>query len=582
MLRTHYCGELRAAHLGQSVTLCGWVSRIRNLGGLFFIDMRDREGLVQVSFPAGDISEQAQSLGREYVIRVEGKVSARPTANAKIANGEVEVVATRLTILSESATPPYELDEPNVSEELKLKYRYYDLRRPELTHNMILRSKTASVVRKYYEENGFVEVETPVLMRSTPEGARDYVVPSRVHHGEFYALPQSPQQYKQLLMVGGIDRYYQIVKCFRDEDLRADRQPEFTQIDVEMSYVETEDVMQMGEALIKRILKEVAGYEMPPIPRMSYDEAMRRYGIDKPDLRFDLEITDATTLLNNCGFKGIDETIANGGIVVGIKVPGASAASRKQLDGWQDAAKKMGLAGLITWKETEEGTISSIGKFISPELLHTVAGHFNMRARDMVFLAAGKPEKLYPAFGNLRLQWAKEFKLIDEKKWAPLWITDFPAFEWDVDRKRWSAMHNPFSALADPEKFVEMVEHDFDKLGELKAKQYDMVLNGNEIGGGSIRNHRSEVQRAVFKALGLSDEEAKDKFGFFVEALTYGTPPHGGIAFGFDRIVALLCGSENIRDVIAFPKTTTASSLMDGSPSPIAPEQLDELGIKVV
>ncbi len=581
MLRTHYCGDLRKEYTGNLVTVCGWVDRIRNLGGLLFIDLRDREGIVQISIPTGELTAKAETIGREYVIRVDGRISVRPNPNPKLSTGEIEIIASNLEILSTADTPPYELDEPNISEELRLKYRYFDLRRQELARNLRLRSKAATIVRNYFDELGFVEVETPVLMRSTPEGARDYIVPSRIHHGSFYALPQSPQQYKQLLMVAGMDRYYQIVKCFRDEDLRADRQPEFTQIDVEMSFVEQDDVLVVGEEMIRKILRTIANYELPTIGRMTYAEAMMRFGSDKPDLRFGMEIETVTELFHNCGFKGFDDVISATGHVAGIKIPGAASASRKVTDGWQDAAKKLGLAGVVTFKKTAEGVTSSIGKFLTPETIAAVEHHFAMSEGDLVALAANISSKLYPALGTLRLQWAREFNQIDRSKWAALWVTDFPLLEWDEEGKRWSAMHHPFTSPNNPSEFVELVNSGGD-LSNVTAKAYDIVLNGNEIGGGSIRNHRPDVQQAMFQAIGMSEEQAKNKFGFFLEALTYGTPPHGGIAFGWDRIVALLCGCDNIRDVIAFPKTTAASSLMDGCPSSVSPEQLSELGIKVV
>ncbi|MDK9698734.1 MAG: aspartate--tRNA ligase [bacterium] len=583
-MRTIYCGELRKTHAGQTVTVCGWVSRVRNLGGLLFVDLRDREGIVQLSFPSGSTAaETAQQLSREDVVKATGMVSLRPQPNAKIPTGEIELTVTELTILSEAATPPYELDEKNVSEDLRLKYRYYDLRRPELARNLRIRAKTAAVVRKFYDELGFVEVETPVLMRSTPEGARDYIVPSRVHHGTFYALPQSPQQYKQLLMVSGLDRYYQIVKCFRDEDLRADRQPEFTQVDVEMSFVEQEHVMNTGEEMLRRVLREVAEYELPAVPRMTYAEAMKKYGSDKPDIRFGLEIQTVTELFANCGFGGFDNVIASGGCIAGIKLPNAAGVSRKVLDGWQEAAKKLGLAGLVTLKKTAEGLTFSIGKFVTPEITEKVAQHFQIAEGEMICFAAAPSEKLYPAFGNLRLQWARELNGIPANSWAALWVTGFPLLEWDEEGQRFSAMHHPFTSPADPDAFVKIVNSgDLSGLGKINAKAYDLVLNGNEIGGGSIRNHRNDVQTAMFRALSMTEAEAKEKFGFFLEALTYGTPPHGGIAFGFDRMVALLCGIDNIRDVIAFPKTTTASSLMDGCPASVSDAQLKELGIRVV
>ncbi|MCX7835474.1 MAG: aspartate--tRNA ligase [bacterium] len=577
-MRTNYCGLLSSHDLGKSVTLCGWVDRIRDLGGLVFIDLRDREGIIQINVPQGELTEIAKQLGREYVIQVQGEVVKKPVPNPKLNTGDIEVLASSIEIFSPANLPPYELSEPNVSEELRLKYRYYDLRRPELQNNLRIRAKAMRSVRSFYDAHGFIEVETPVLMRSTPEGARDYIVPSRIHQGCFYALPQSPQQYKQLLMVAGFDRYYQIVKCFRDEDLRADRQPEFTQIDVEMSFVKENDVMTIAEEMVVVLFQEVLQVQLPtPFPKLDFETAMKIYGSDKPDLRFQLPLITVTKYFQNSGFHGFDQEVEKGGEVVALKLHGQSNVSRKSLDVWQEKAKKYGLAGLVTIKKQESNLSSSISKFVSPTTIQNVANALEMENGDLVICAAADPETIYPAFGNLRVYFANEFNLIKKNQWAPVWVVGFPLFEWNKEENRWTAVHHPFtSPIPEHESILELTPE------RVKARAYDLVLNGNEIGGGSIRNHRSDLQKKVFSVLGLSQEEAKEKFGYFLEALTYGTPPHGGIAFGFDRIVALLCGVDNIREVIAFPKTTTAASLMDGSPAPVSPKQLQELGIQIV
>lgn len=577
-MRTNYCGLLSSKDIGKSVTLCGWVDRIRDLGGLFFIDLRDREGIVQVLVPQGKLSEIAKKLGREFVIQVKGTICKKPQPNPKLNTGDIEVAAESIQILSSANVPPYELDEPNVSEELRLKFRYYDLRRPVMQRNLRIRAKAMQSVRAFYDRNGFIEIETPVLMRSTPEGARDYIVPSRIHQGSFYALPQSPQQYKQLLMVAGFDRYYQIVKCFRDEDLRADRQPEFTQIDVEMSFVNELDVMNIAEEMTRTLFQEVQQIELPkPFPIMDYQTAIKKYGSDKPDLRFELQLNTVTSYFHRCGFKGFDDEIEKGGEVVGLKLKGQANASRKTLDNWQEVARKQGLTGLIFIKYTDGNLTSSITKYVSNSVLQKVADLFEIENGDLIVLAASNKNSIYPALGNLRLFFAKELSLIEDKKWSAVWITGFPLFEWDKEENRWVAVHHPFTApIQEHEEILETNPE------IVTARAYDLVINGNEVGGGSIRNNRSEVQKKVFSVLGLSLEEAKEKFGFFLEALSYGTPPHGGIAFGFDRLVALLCGVDNIREVIAFPKTATAASLMDGSPAPVSQKQLEELGIQII
>ncbi len=583
--RTHTCGELRKGNVGEKVVLNGWVNSRRDLGGLIFITVRDRYGITQVVFEpseGSEVYETAKKLRSEFVVSVEGVVRGRPEGmvNAQMETGEIEVVAENLIILNEAETPPFVIsDKIDVSEELRLKYRYLDLRRSEMQKALLLRHKMYQIVRKFFDENGFVEVETPVLMKSTPEGARDYLVPSRIHKGKFYALPQSPQTYKQLLMVSGFDRYFQITKCFRDEDLRADRQPEFTQIDVEMSFVDTEDIFEIVESLMKKLFKEIKNYEIEtPLPRLSYDEAMNKYGSDKPDLRFDLPIVHLNGVVENSGFKVFADSANGKGIVGALTVKGAAEDySRSKLDALTKYVKELGAGGLIWMKVKESELQSPIAKFLSEEEIEKIKAETKAEAGDLILIIAGNKNKMLPVLGALRLEVAKQRNLIPENS-APslLWVTDFPLLEWDDETQRYYAMHHPFTSpkVEDTDKLDTEPE-------KVKARAYDLVMNGNEIAGGSIRIHNRDVQEKMFRALGISEEEAEEKFGFLLNAFKYGAPPHGGIAFGFDRLAMLFAERDSIRDVIAFPKTTSALSLMDNSPSEVSEEQLKELHIKI-
>ena len=583
--RTHTCGELSAKNADEKVVLNGWVNSRRDLGGLIFITVRDRYGITQVVFePAenSEVYETAKKLRSEYVVSVEGKVRLRPDGmvNPEMKTGEIEVVAERLIILNEAETPPFVIsDKIDVSEELRLKYRYLDLRRREMQEALLLRHKTYQIVRRFFDENGFVEVETPVLMKSTPEGARDYLVPSRIHKGKFYALPQSPQTYKQLLMVAGFDRYFQITKCFRDEDLRADRQPEFTQIDVEMSFVDTEDVFEMVENLMKRLFKEIKNYDLKtPLPRLSYDDAMNKYGSDKPDLRFGLEIVHLNEVVKNSEFKVFASSAGGDGIVGAITAKNvASDFSRSKIDALTKYVKELGAGGLIWMKVNADGVQSPIAKFLSDEEIQNILKETQAEENDLILIIAGDKAKMLPVLGALRLEIARQTNLIKNDA-APslLWVTDFPLLEWDDETQRYYAMHHPFTSPR-PED-IDLLETAPEKV---KARAYDLVLNGNEIAGGSIRIHNRDVQEKMFRALGISKEEAEEKFGFLLNAFKYGAPPHGGIAFGFDRLVMLFAERDSIRDVIAFPKTTSALSLMDNSPSEVSEEQLKELHIQI-
>ncbi|MGB9773071.1 MAG: aspartate--tRNA ligase [Bacteroidota bacterium] len=581
--RTVTCGELRIVHVGSIVTLNGWVDRRRDLGGLIFIDLRDRYGKTQVVFQPQshpDASEVARELRSEYVLSVTGEVRRRPegTVNPKLQTGEIEVVASEVQILSKAETPPFPVeDQVDVSEETRLRYRYIDLRRPLMQRNLLTRHRMYQITRRYFDELGFVEIETPVLMKSTPEGARDYLVPSRIHPGKFYALPQSPQTYKQILMVAGFDRYFQIVKCFRDEDLRADRQPEFTQIDVEMSFIDESDVMSVVEGLMVCLFKEIKGIDIAaPFPRLTYTEAIQRYGTDKPDLRFGMTIQELSSILGGKGFKLFDELISNGGIVAGISIPRAARFSRKQLEGIAETAQKLGASGLVFIKVLDGSIESPIEKYVGSEVLRKVARAMNAESGSLIVLTADAPQRAYPILGNLRMEVARQFDLIPEDKYAFAWVTEFPLLEYSEEEGRYVSMHHPFTAPK-PE--------DADKLESdplhVKARAYDLILNGNEIAGGSIRIQTPELQTRIFRLLGITDEEARKKFGFLLDAFRYGAPPHGGIAFGFDRIAMILTGQKSIRDVIAFPKTSSAVSLMDDSPSEVTPEQLAELHIKL-
>jgi len=582
--RTHTCGELRKENVGEFVTLNGWVDSQRNLGGLIFVVVRDRYGKTQVVFNPKtnqELHQKASELRSEDVISVSGKVELRPQgmANPTMPTGDIDVIAEELIILNRADTLPFLIDEDvKATEETRLQYRYLDLRRKPLQKNLITRHKMYLIARKYFDELRFIEIETPMLMKSTPEGARDYLVPSRIHHGKFYALPQSPQTYKQLLMVAGMDRYFQIVKCFRDEDLRADRQPEFTQIDVEMSFVDEQDIMNAAEGLMKRFFKEIKGIDIQtPFPRLTYNEAIETYGSDKPDLRFDLKFTNVNELVRNTNFKVFSEMIKKGGVVAGFVAPKCASYSRSQLDGLTEFVKNLGAGGLVWIKVTEEGAESPIEKFVGKEVLNSIRKKMRANVGDLILLISDLWMKAYTTLGALRLEMANRLKLIDENKNSLLWVTDFPMFEYDEVEKRYVAVHHPFTSP----KLEDLSLLDSEPL-KARARAYDLVLNGNEIAGGSVRIHDRNLQSKVFKLLGINEEQAKRKFGFLLEAFRYGAPPHGGIAFGFDRICMLLCGEKSIRDVIAFPKTTSAMSLMDESPSEVDPEQLKELHIKIV
>ncbi len=582
--RTHTCGELRESNEGQRVVLNGWVDTRRDLGGVLFIDLRDRYGITQVVFEPGynqDAHKTAGHLRSEFVISIEGTVRIRPegTENPELSTGRVDVMADKIVILNEAITPPFAINsQTDINEDLRLKYRYLDLRRSGIQNNMLLRHKLAQLARKYFDENNFIEVETPVLMKSTPEGARDFLVPSRVHKGRFYALPQSPQTYKQLLMVSGFDRYFQIVKCFRDEDLRADRQPEFTQIDLEMSFVDVEDVFEIMEGFMKKVFAEIKNYNLElPIPRLSYEDAMEKYGSDKPDLRFGLEMSTLNEAVKTTEFRVFRETIDSEGIITGITVKGCGDYTRNQLDGLTDFAKKTGAGGLIWMRVKEDGLEAPIAKFLTEEEKNNIIKTLAAESGDLILILAGRKYKTLSIMGNMRLEMARRHNLIPEDaKPALLWVTDFPLFEWDDDTNRFYAMHHPFTSPRIED--IPMMETDPLKV---KARAYDLVLNGNEIAGGSIRIHNSQIQSLMFKTLGISEEEAEEKFGFLMNAFKYGAPPHGGMAFGFDRLVMLLAGEHSIREVIAFPKTSSGMSLMDDSPARVEETQLRELHIKI-
>ena len=582
--RTHSCGELRENNIGQRVVLNGWVDRRRDLGGLIFIWLRDRYGITQVLFES-TINEEsyqlAKSLRSEFVISIEGTVQKRSaeTENREMQTGLVEIAADKIIILNEAITPPFPIkDIIDANEELRLKFRYLDLRRPSLQKNFLLRHKMYQITRKYFDENNFVEIETPVLMKSTPEGARDYLVPSRIHRGKFYALPQSPQTYKQLLMVSGFDRYFQIVKCFRDEDLRADRQPEFTQIDVEMSFVDQENIFVIVEGLMKEFYKQIWNKELSlPLTRLSFNEAMETYGSDKPDLRFDLRLVTLNNIFTQTGFKVFKDSIDNNGIITGMLASDCGKYTRNQLDTLTDFVKKLGAGGLI-WLRVKDKLIEGpTAKFISETEQKSLIKNMNAKNGDLILILSGAKNKTLSIMGTLRLEMARRLELIKpDSEPKLLWVTDFPLFEWDEETKRYYAMHHPFTSPR-PED-VEFMDSD---LSKVHARAYDLVLNGSEIAGGSIRIHSSELQAKMFKALGISDEEAQYKFGFLMNAFKYGAPPHGGIAFGFDRLVMIFAGEDSIREVIAFPKTASALSLMDEAPSAVSEEQLNELHIQI-
>ena len=582
--RTHYCGDLRIANVGEEVVLNGWVQKKRNLGGLVFVDLRDIKGISQIIFDT-NVSEEAfnkaEKLGSEYVVAVKGIVRERQSKNPNMETGDIEIEATELRVLSKSETPPiYIKDNDNVSEDLRLKYRYLDLRKPSMQRNLVLRSKVARIVRNYLTDNNFVEIETPFLIKPSPEGARDYLVPSRVNPGKFYALPQSPQLFKQLLMVSGMDRYFQIVKCFRDEDLRADRQPEFTQIDCEMSFVDEEDVMGIMEKMLQEIFKEVLDVDIQlPIQRMTYKEAMDRFGSDKPDTRFGLEFVNISDIVKDCGF-GVFANAASDekGSVRGINVKGgAEAFSKKGMKKLEEHAKLYKAKGLAWIKITEAGIESPIAKFFSEEEMNAILAKMEAEAGDLLLFIADKNAVVYDALGQLRLEVARKLDLMDKNKYNLLWVTEFPLFEKDEETGRMIAMHHPFTSPLDED--VEGLTAE-DKTN-LRAKAYDIVLNGYELGGGSVRISNADVQKKMFDAIGISDEEANDKFGYLLEAFKYGVPPHAGLAFGFDRLMMLLTGADNIREVIAFPKNQNAICPMTNAPGVADNDQLDELNIKL-
>ncbi len=579
--RTHMCGDLRISDVDKEVVLNGWVAKARSLGGLVFVDLRDKSGITQITFnedaPA-DVLEKAKSLRSEFCIGVKGVVKERSSKNSNIPTGDIEVFANDLTIYSSADTPPiYIKDDDNVDEALRLKYRYLDLRKPKMQRNLEIRHKIVKTTRDYFDENGFMEVETPILIKPTPEGARDYIVPSRVHNGEFYALPQSPQMFKQILMVSGADRYMQIAKCFRDEDLRADRQPEFTQIDLEMSFAGVDDVIEVQEGFIKRVMNDVKGIDVTtPFPRLSYDEAMERYGSDKPDTRFDIELIKLNDFFKDCSFEVFTNALKEGGDVRGICVPGgASEFSRKKIDKITEEVKHYGAKGLIYVKYDDNGISSSIGKFFSEDELISLVEHCGGGKGDIVFIVSGPSKVTYDSLGFLRRRVASELGLLDDNQYNFLWVVDFPMFEEDEDG-RIKAMHHPFTQP----KLDQLDKLDNDILG-LKANAYDIVLNGVELGGGSVRIHDQELQKKMFKVLGLSDEECQEKFGFLIEAFKYGAPPHAGLAYGLDRLVMLLLGEKSIREVIAFPKNAAAECPLCEAPAPADAEALDELGIAV-
>ena len=582
--RSHRCAELSKANIGETVTVMGWVQKNRNKGGIVFVDLRDRSGLLQIIFENGSIDEagfeKAGKLRSEFVIAVVGTVEARSGAvNENLATGEIEIRAREIRILSESETPPFPIEENSkTKEELRLKYRFLDLRRPDLQRNLMMRSKAATLTRQFLAEEGFLEIETPMLIKSTPEGARDYLVPSRVHPGNFYALPQSPQIFKQLLMCSGYDRYFQIVKCFRDEDLRADRQPEFTQIDMELSFVDVDDVIDVNERLLAKLFKEILGVEVSlPIPRMTWQEAMDRFGSDKPDIRFGMELVDVSEVVKDCEFVVFKNALENGGSVRGINAKGQGAMPRKKIDKLVDFAKDFGAKGLAYIAIQEDGTVkSSFAKFMSEEEMHALIEAMGGENGDLLLFAADKNKVVWDVLGNLRLEIARQLEILDKGDYRFLWVTEFPLLEWNEEAGRYTAMHHPFTMP---------MEEDLDLLdtdpGKVRAKAYDIVLNGTELGGGSVRIFNQEIQNKMFEVLGFTREQAEEQFGFLLSAFKYGVPPHAGLAYGLDRLLMLMAKEDSIRDVIAFPKVKDASDLMTEAPAAVDRKQLEELGLEI-
>ena len=583
--RTHRCGELSAVNVGETVTIMGWVQKNRNKGGLVFTDVRDRSGIIQVVCEEGTtepaLIEKAASLRSEYVVAIVGKVARRSGAvNDKIATGEIEVIPSELRILSEAMTPPFPIEENSkTKEEIRLKYRYLDLRRPDLQRNLKMKSQVMTLTRQYFAEEGFLEVETPMLGKTTPEGARDYLVPSRVHPGSFYGLPQSPQLYKHLLMCSGVDRYIQIARCFRDEDLRADRQPEFTQIDMELSFVDVDDVIDVNERYLKKLFREVLDVEVQlPIQRMTWQEAMDRFGSDKPDLRFGMELTDVSEVVKDCGFGVFTAALENGGSVRGINAKGQGGMPRKKIDKLTAFVKDYGAKGLAYVAIQEDGTVkSSFAKFMTEEQMQALIAAMNGEAGDLLLFAADKNKVVWDSLGALRIELAKQLELLDKNEYRFVWITEFPLLEWSEEQNRFVAMHHPFTMPM--EEDLQYIESD---PGRVRAKAYDIVLNGNEIGGGSVRIFQDDIQEKMFHALGFTDEQAYSQFGFLLDAFKYGVPPHAGLAYGLDRLVMLMAKQDSIRDVIAFPKIKDASCLMTEAPTPADTKQLEELGLEVV
>ena len=582
--RTHRCGELSAANVGETVTIMGWVQKNRNKGGLVFTDVRDRSGIIQVVCEEGTtdaaIIEKAASLRAEYVVAVVGKVERRSGAvNDKITTGEIEVIPSELRVLSESQTPPFPIEENSkTKEDIRLKYRYLDLRRPDLQRNLRMKSQVMTLTRQFFSDEGFLEVETPMLGKTTPEGARDYLVPSRIHPGSFYGLPQSPQLYKQLLMCSGVDRYIQIARCFRDEDLRADRQPEFTQIDMELSFVDVDDVIEVNEKYLKKLFKEVLDVDVQlPIQRMTWQEAMNRYGSDKPDLRFGMELKDVSDVVKDCGFAVFTSALENGGSVRGINAKGQGSMPRKKIDKLTAFVKDYGAKGLAYIALQEDGTVkSSFAKFMTDEQMNALVKAMDGEPGDLLLFAADKNKVVWDSLGALRVELAKQLELLDKNEYRFVWITEFPLLEWSEEQNRFVAMHHPFTMPM--EEDIQYIESD---PGRVRAKAYDIVLNGNEIGGGSVRIFQDDIQEMMFKALGFTKEQAYSQFGFLLDAFKYGVPPHAGLAYGLDRLVMLMAKQDSIRDVIAFPKIKDASCLMTEAPTPASEKQLEELSLAV-